>query len=70
MDEFYVADLDQTGQGWTELDRNRVDRPGPDQMRYGIERNGFVLAKGGAEVQTGFTGGTAEDRNEENQNEA
>ena len=38
----------------------------------GMERNGTFSfqAKGGAEVQTGFTGGPAEDRNQENWNEA
>ena len=72
MHEFDVADLDQTGPSRTGLNRNGPDRTGPDQMRYGTERSGTVSfqAKGGAEVQTGFTGGLAEDRNEENQNEA
>ena len=70
MDEFYVADLDQTGPGRTGLDRNGPDLTRPDQMRCGMKRNASFQAKGGAEVQTCFTGGPAEDRNEENRNEA
>ena len=58
--------LDQAGQDWT-----GTDRTGPSPARCGMERNGKVSfqAKGDAEVQTGFTSGSAEDRNEENWNE-
>ena len=72
MDEFHVADLDQTGPGRTGLDRNGPDRTGPGPTRCGVERNetASFQAKGGAEVQTGFTGGPAEDRNGEKRNEA
>ena len=64
MDEFYVGDLDQTGPSRTGLDRNGPDRTGPGPTSCGMERNGTVSfqAKGGAEVQTRFTGGPAEDR--------
>ena len=50
MDEFYVADLDQSGPAKTGLDWNGPDLTRPDQIRYGTERNGTssFQAEGGA----------------------